>query len=134
MAAAERRRLDVIAGLGRRLDAGRVHDRHHEGDRFLRPRHDRKRSEGVARRVRGDVLLGQQLLQELQIFLEMRLGFLDRDANSAGFKAKGTLADTQHQPAVAQSLRLHYFAREYPHIPDRQLTDSGDELQANGCQ
>ena len=45
VAAAQRRRLHVIAGLRCGLDADGVHHRHHQRDRVFRPRHDGERLE-----------------------------------------------------------------------------------------
>ena len=36
----------------------------------------------------------------------------------ARLEAEGALADAQHQPAVAQRLRLNDFAGEDPHVAD----------------
>ena len=132
MAAAERRRLHVIAGLGGGLDAGGVHHRGHQRDGVLRTRHDGERLETVARAVPGDFFLGEERLKELQVLLEPGFGVLDGNAEARRLEAEGALAHAQHQPPVAQRLGLHDFAREDPHVADGQLAHRGDEPDVLG--
>ena len=59
---------------------------------------------------------------------------LDGNIEALRLEAEGTFADAQHQPPVAQRLRLHHFTCEDAHVADRQLADGGDELDVLGMR
>ena len=126
--AAKRCRLHMIASLGRRFDARRIHDCNHQRDRVFRARHNGQRFEIVARAGPRNIRARQQGLKNFNILFELRLCIGNRHAHAACFESKGAFANAQHQAPATQGLGLYGLSRQNAHVVQRQLDDGGDQF------